>query len=246
MKKSTHIAKTPHILGWGLVASVTITAMVALPLMASASADMKDSARWQERAQSFRSVLRDDAAVTSLTRSYLESTRTNEWMRDLQAEDKNVLESIHHVARAKTLAHDVQCLAEAVYYEARSETKTGQKAVAEVVLNRVKSKHFPNNICDVVYQGAERTTGCQFSFACDGSTAILPKGKSWARSQQIADHMIMGFSENMTRRATHYHTTNVNPKWASHLRQTRQYETHVFYRFMPRRKPQPQTISVAP
>ncbi|MFN5901342.1 MAG: cell wall hydrolase, partial [Novosphingobium sp.] len=65
----------------------------------------------------------------------------------------------------------LQCLAAAVYYEARSESDVGQRAVAQVVLNRVAHPSYPNTVCGVVYQGSERTTGCQFSFTCDGSLA---------------------------------------------------------------------------
>jgi spore germination cell wall hydrolase CwlJ-like protein len=118
-------------------------------------------------------------------------------------------------------------------------------AVAEVVLNRVNNKHFPNTICGVVFQGAERTSGCQFSFTCDGSTANLPKGRPWERAQEIAEHMIVGASAPVTWRATHYHTTKVDPAWSKTLRQTRQFDTHVFYRMMPR-KSRLRAVSVAP
>ncbi len=129
-----------------------------------------------------------------------------------------------------------QCMAEAIYYEARSETFAGQKAVGEVVLNRIGSKHFPNTVCGVVYQGAERKTGCQFSFTCDGSMDTAPAGKAWLRSQVMAEYMLTGVHKPMTARATHYHTTDVNPKWAGSVQPTHQIGSHKFYRFKTRRE----------
>lgn len=236
------------LLGWGLVATVVTIAFVGLPKMADASATAKDRVRWQTRAVAF------DSATTSLSSSKLAKTQaslhldksiTNPWMRDFTVTKSHKGSSAILVAEAKAAKREVQCLAEAVYYEARSERIPGQKAVAEVVLNRVDNKHFPDSVCGVVYQGAERTTGCQFSFTCDGSTASMPKGKSWTRSVAIAEHMMIGASADQTWRATHYHTTNVEPAWSHTLRKTRQFDTHVFYRFMPRSS-RIRPVSVAP
>jgi len=142
---------------------------------------------------------------------------------------------------------EVQCLAEAVYYEARSETLSGQRAVAEVVLNRVKSKHFPNNICGVVYEGSARKTGCQFSFTCDGSMDIKPRGKAWDRSFDVAEYVMSGGHTPMTSYATHYHTTQVSPKWSGTMRMSRRVGSHVFYRFAPRDyRPSEPMVLVAP
>ena len=140
-----------------------------------------------------------------------------------------------------------QCLAEAVYYEARSEVKAGQMAVAEVVLNRVKSKHYPNTVCGVVYQGAERSTGCQFTFTCDGATAKMPKGKLWERSQEIASLALTGSMTPVTGNATHYHTIEVSPHWAPNMRPTKLIGLHQFYRFKFRERPVTNAVvAVAP
>jgi len=124
-----------------------------------------------------------------------------------------------------------RCLAEAIYYEARSETLAGQMAVAEVVLNRMRHRAYPNSICGVVYQGSERTTGCQFTFTCDGSMTAIPYGRGWDRAQTVADHALMGFARPVTNRATHYHTTAVDPVWNDSLVRTRRIGSHIFYRF---------------
>lgn len=154
-------------------------------------------------------------------------------------------------ARREALNHHAQteCLAEAIYFEARSETLAGQKAVAEVVMNRVKSRHYPNTVCGVVYQGSERSSGCQFSFTCDGSMdARKPSGWHWTRSKEVAGLAITDGFAPVTKRATHYHTTAVNPYWSKKLKKTNQYGTHVFYRFKTRRELREgtSTITLAP
>lgn len=139
-----------------------------------------------------------------------------------------------HLATARESAAERQCLAEAVYYEARSETTQGQLAVAEVVLNRARHRAYPDSICGVVYQGVERGRGCQFSFACDGSNARAPRGQAWKQAKLVAQHALLGFSTPVTSAATHYHTASVNPVWSASLVPTRRIGYHLFYR-MPNR-----------
>jgi spore germination cell wall hydrolase CwlJ-like protein len=136
-----------------------------------------------------------------------------------------------HLDSARSAARERRCLAEAIYYEARSEGFAGQLAVAEVVLNRMRHRAYPSTICGVVYQGSERRTGCQFSFTCDGSIERAPGGRSWRRSQLVAEHALMGFARPVTASATHYHTIAVNPVWNESLVLTRRIGTHIFYRF---------------
>lgn len=128
-------------------------------------------------------------------------------------------------------AREHGCLSEAIYYEARGETQRGQIAVAEVVMNRTRSPAYPHSICGVVYQGSNRSTGCQFTFTCDGSINHRPRGRAWTQAQRVATAVMMGYSRPLTQGATHYHTTAVNPVWNSGLVETTQIGTHVFYRF---------------
>lgn len=123
------------------------------------------------------------------------------------------------------------CLSQAIYYEARGETQQGQTAVAEVIMNRVRSPAYPNSICGVVYQGSHRETGCQFTFTCDGSLGQRPRGRAWERSQRIATAVMLGYARPLTQNATHYHTTEVNPVWSAGLVPTTQIGVHKFYRF---------------
>lgn len=142
---------------------------------------------------------------------------------------------------AKIDAEERNCLAQAIYYEARSEPRIGQLAVADVVLNRVASRLYPNSICEVVFQGSERTTGCQFSFACDGSMQARLSKRKWKASQELAGAILAGIHAPVSRNATHYHADYVTPYWAAKLTPTATIGTHKFYKFPSRR-----TVAAAP
>ena len=125
----------------------------------------------------------------------------------------------------------LDCLAQAVYYEARSESEDGQRAVAQVVLNRVRHPSWPNSVCGVVYQGPMRAGGgCQFTFTCDGSLAHRPAGIGWARARAIAADALAGHVFAGVGLSTHYHTHAVFPSWAPRLTKTAMIGAHNFYR----------------
>jgi spore germination cell wall hydrolase CwlJ-like protein len=125
----------------------------------------------------------------------------------------------------------VECLTAAIYYEAASESEDGQRAVAQVVLNRVRHPTYPNSVCGVVYQGSERSTGCQFSFTCDGSLARVPSIAGWARARRIAAAALAGSVYAPVGLSTHYHTYQVLPYWAASLAKTAVIGAHIFYRW---------------
>jgi hypothetical protein len=122
------------------------------------------------------------------------------------------------------------CLAQAIWYEAASESEAGQRAVAQVVLNRVANPAWPNSVCGVVYQGSQRATGCQFTFTCDGSLSRRAGGASWLRAQAIAAEALSGSVYAPVGLATHYHTLWVNPYWAPTLDHVGTIGAHRFYR----------------
>ena len=128
-------------------------------------------------------------------------------------------------------ARALQCLAMAVYYEAASESRDGQRAVAQVVLNRVAHPAYPVSVCGVVFQGSERRTGCQFTFTCDGSLARRHSPASFARAQSVALAALSGEVFAPVGTATHYHTHAVHPYWASSLDQIGSIGAHRFYRW---------------
>jgi spore germination cell wall hydrolase CwlJ-like protein len=125
----------------------------------------------------------------------------------------------------------LQCLSEAVYYEARSESEDGQRAVAQVVLNRVRHPAYPGSVCGVVYQGPMRAGGgCQFTFTCDGSLALPPSGPAWLAARRIAAEALAGKAYAPVGLATHYHTQQVVPVWAFRLTKAAVIGNHIFYR----------------
>ena|GEM_PF-333296 len=128
-------------------------------------------------------------------------------------------------------SRELECLADAVYYEARGETPSGQAAVAQVVMNRVRHPAFPKSICGVVFQGAVNRTGCQFSFACDGSMRRARDIGAWARARKVASRTLAGTMPSEVGSATHFHTINVSPGWGPRLLRVAQVGMHIFYRF---------------
>jgi len=210
-----------HLAGWSLGLVAIVGGAISFPAIADKAANQREASIWADKAADFASydavsqsadnllTLRSDTkAIRSLTKAQPSLAKLAEFTMEQQ-----------------------NCLSEAVYYEARSETRSGKIGVAEVVMNRVTSKHYPSSICEVVYQGSERQTGCQFSFTCDGSMDVAPKGKAWERSQDIAALVLTGMAPKLTGKATHYHTTDVNPPWASTLRYNGQIGSHKFYKF---------------
>lgn len=128
-------------------------------------------------------------------------------------------------------ARALRCLTQAIYYEAASESNAGQRAVAQVVLNRVKHSAWPSSVCGVVFEGSQRRTGCQFTFTCDGSLVRQPSRKGWERAQQVAARALAGEVYQPIGLATHYHTNWVNPYWAKTLDHVGTIGAHRFYRW---------------
>ncbi|CAH0356157.1 cell wall hydrolase [Sphingobium sp. CECT 9361] len=130
-----------------------------------------------------------------------------------------------------SLARAIDCLAAAQYYEAGDDT-TGQKAVAQVVLNRLRHPAFPKTVCGVVFQGAERRTGCQFTFTCDGALVNrTPPAAAWERARDVARAALSGAVYPKVGYATHYHTDWVVPYWSSSLNKIAAVQTHLFFRW---------------
>jgi spore germination cell wall hydrolase CwlJ-like protein len=122
------------------------------------------------------------------------------------------------------------CLTQAVYYEAGFEPMTGRRAVAQVVLNRMRHPAFPKSVCGVVYQGSN-TPVCQFSFVCDGSLYRAPARDSWKQAEEVAREALDGYVERSVGSATHYHADYVAPRWAPMLTKITQLGAHIFYRW---------------
>ena len=123
-----------------------------------------------------------------------------------------------------------QCLAEALYFEARGESLKGQFAVAEVILNRVDSPRFPNSVCGVINQGTGRKYACQFTYTCDGLPEHIGEPAAWDRVAKVAKAMLSGAPRALTNGATFYHTHAVRPSWSRKFTKTASIGDHFFYR----------------
>lgn len=134
------------------------------------------------------------------------------------------------VAQRRVKLAEENCLARAVYFEARSESELGQLAVAKVILNRVKDPAYPKSICGVVYQGSGARNSCQFSFACDGLPDDVRQPAAWSNSKRIAQKALAGDSQVAAiGSATNYHADYVRPKWAKNMKRLIKIGRHIFY-----------------
>ncbi len=136
------------------------------------------------------------------------------------------------LARQPRAGGDAQweCLAQALYHEARGESARGLFAVAEVILNRVDSRQYPNSVCAVINQGTGARYQCQFTYTCDGIADRIREPAAWARVGIVARLMLDGAPRGLTGGATNYHTRAVSPSWARRLPQTAAIGAHLFYR----------------
>jgi hypothetical protein len=208
--------------------------------MAQAAADHSRAARIAEAAQGGfsetmlqREIARMDPAALRLARAH--DVFADEGDRDVATGWPSSLEdrqAAGHRASVLDGARQLDCLTQAVYFEARGESPRGQAAVAQVVMNRVKSPAFPKTVCGVVFQGAA-AHGCQFSFACDGSMRHGLETEAWDRARRIAERTLAGVVLADIGTATHFHTISVQPAWGPQFLRVAQVGLHVFYRFNP-------------
>lgn len=152
--------------------------------------------------------------------------------RNVRTAPQSVTYSNAFLASQPTASGGAQwrCLTEALYFEARGETAQGLFAVAEVIMNRVDNPGYPSTLCGVIHQGTGRQYACQFTYTCDGKPEVISEPNSWTRVGKVARILIDGADRNLTKGATHYHTTAVNPRWARVFPRTARYGVHLFYR----------------
>ncbi|MET0307155.1 MAG: cell wall hydrolase [Sphingomonas sp.] len=176
-------------------------------------------------------AIADDAAVTPGTTGTIELPSTP--VPENAVVDASIQAARPFALKGSTLdkGRALQCLTDAIYYEAAREPDDGQRAVAQVILNRVRHPAFPATVCGVVYQGSEKR-GCQFSFACDGSmTRGAPARYAWLRAQKVAAAALNGSVFAPVGEATHYHTFAVTPVWNRSLVMTGVFGAHFFHRW---------------
>ena len=134
----------------------------------------------------------------------------------------------------------LMCLALNTYHEAKNQSMIGQIATAQVVMNRVMDRRYPNTVCEVVKQGPKYKGSdvpvrhkCQFSWFCDGKSDEPKRdSKEWFKAQDYARIVLSGrIVLDVTEGATHYHATYVKPSWAKTKTRTTRIESHIFYRW---------------
>ena len=236
----------------GLGAAGFLALVASMPMISGFNTNQQNEEQFRDRSVQLAEI-REDEVEISAALTDKSALMSHDWLRfveySLERDPSSALSQYAAFDRdqaaigslvtlevpkrteAEEMLRQKQCLATAIYYEARSETTAGQLGVAEVIVNRVNDHRYPNSICDVVYQGATRTTGCQFTFTCDGAMNKAPRGAKWDKAQTIAAHVMMDLNERKTGGATHYHATYVNPVWNSGLIKTSQIGLHIFYRF---------------
>ena len=170
--------------------------------------------------------LRQDAFASAITPPSLQKTA--------------LLPSARKLLKAKPLfyhggngdrSNAVDCLAAAAWYEAGNDPE-GQRAVIQIVINRLSHPSFPKSICGVVFQGSERETGCQFTFTCDGSlNRRFPSPSAWQRAQARAESALNGGVDDSVGKATHYHASYAQPWWSGKLKRLTTVGEHIFYRW---------------
>ena len=255
----------PQALRQGAAAAVAAVAVAAaMPAISHRAAEQRADAEWAARAEAFQLALASQDAVSKtdpaaqLTlaalptptgfRARVEGAPLDGDFQDRHAmtvsvalRDQAALVGLGafqpaSLSTAADTAREMHCLAQAIYYEARGESEMGQIAVAEVVVNRARSRHYPDKFCDVIFEGSWRSTGCQFTFTCDGSLRQKPRGIAWQQARMIAQQVMMGVNRPVTNEATHYHTTEVAPVWSASLVETTRIGAHIFYRFPSKRE----------
>ena len=167
-----------------------------------------------------------DARLSALT------TLPPATQRNVRTAPQSVTYSNAYLASLPTASggSEWRCLSEALYFEERGETAQGLFAVAEVIMNRVDSAGYPNTLCGVIHQGTGRQYACQFTYTCDGKPEVISEPAAWNRVGKVARLLMDGAERNLTKGATHYHTTAVNPRWARVFPRTARYGVHLFYR----------------
>lgn len=189
----------------------------AMPLSAeTVSSDLASMIRKDEAVMAKLSAARVDALFRRVSSGH---TGTVEYTRGF----------LDQLPKAKGGEH-LNCLSEALYFEARGETVKGQFAVAEVIMNRVASPRYPDSVCGVINQGTGRKYACQFTYTCDGRKEVISEKATYERLRKIAKLMLSDMPKPLTDGATHYHTTAVRPKWSRVFPRTATIGVHHFYR----------------
>ena len=182
--------------------------------------------------------------LLTLWSTLLNSGTTSQiWIAPISDKQTTIMSPLRITTNGKTTvvklvnSEELECMSKNIYFEAALESTAGKLAVAQVTMNRVNSKQYPNTVCKVVYQGRHYKSGlpvkdrCQFSWYCDGKLDVPHIGAMWRESSEIAVYVLATPDLiDITDGATHYHADYISsPKWADPLRKTVEIDTHIFY-----------------
>ncbi|MDA9207582.1 cell wall hydrolase [Octadecabacter sp.] len=211
--------------------TVSKALLVAVTLSATATASHADellATRLSELLGQERAAIQQvpDARVTALTAVPPAAARNIPTAPDVVTYDNAFLAA----QPAPSGGAQWECLAEALYFEARGESVRGLFAVGEVIMNRVDSGRFPNTLCSVINQGTGRQFACQFTYTCDGAAEVINEPAAWNRVGKVARLLIDGAPRELTGGATYYHTRAVSPRWSRVFDRTASIGAHYFYR----------------
>lgn len=217
----------PAVLALILIGGSIVAAIVSLGTPPDKTFDATSGTRWA-------STARIEAPFAPRTMRPLTPEQAVAWNAAAPTAVKKVDAASTFALRtgkAEDYSRSLQCLTMAVYYEAGSESDDGERAVAQVILNRVRHPAYPKTVCGVVLDGSQRSTGCQFTFVCDGALSRLPSAKGWLRASRVATSALGGAVFAPVGWATHYHANYVVPYWASSLEKVAAIGAHIFYRW---------------
>lgn len=212
-----------------------VVATVALAVLALNHAGRPRESRTPLPGQAGGSIVRPPSPVPAVEPLELDASNPDE-ARKLNAAipfstaPNPAAKPFHFIGDSTALDRATDCMAAAMLYEA-GDNPLGERAVGQVVLNRLRHPAFPKTVCGVVFQGQERTTGCQFTFTCDGALGRQPSSLAWERARMLASGMLAGDVFKPIGYSTHYHTDWVMPFWSGSLDKVAAVDTHLFFRW---------------
>jgi spore germination cell wall hydrolase CwlJ-like protein len=217
----------PALLALLLIVGSITAAIVSLRQRAEGDFDATGGTRWARTAR----IEAPFAPKTLRPLSTAQAVAWNAAAPTIKSGVESASTFLLRTSRGSDYQRSLQCLTMAVYYEAGSESDDGERAVAQVILNRVRHPAYPKTVCGVVLDGSQRRTGCQFTFVCDGALGRVPSVSGWQRAAHVAASALGGAVFAPVGWATHYHANYVVPYWASSLEKVAVIGAHIFYRW---------------
>ncbi|KLI63343.1 cell wall hydrolase [Aurantiacibacter marinus] len=225
----SHFAKTPS-RAFRLIAAGATLIILAVPSISSMLPEAEQAAAMDTPASLERELAQFTVQGDALLEEDAKSAQTRNADIPFAARLTDKMAPFRSIASGSpSYSTALNCLTEAIYYEAANESVAGKRGVAQVILNRVTHPAYPSSVCGVIYQGYADPV-CQFSYTCDGSLARRPLANLWRQSRDVAQAALSGYVDEAVGTATHYHADYVLPYWAYRLEKVHVEGRHIFYR----------------